>query len=435
MSPTLLNSTVVLWLQAIHHSLPQLVKQRYSTELRGKTLSTLREDISESLTSLLAEIHGETAASIARSASYNNNNRSRYQDNNNRSRYQDRQLPYRQKSTSSKFCAICDAAGRASDHFLSECSNLPEADRRFMSTRARMRAVEVDEDEEGVFYEGAVSQVAVKPDTPKDRAVIKNRIRKVTVKSSPYLYVNFRENSVKLIIDSGAQSNVMRLDYAKKIGATIYKASYGATQANGVTYLDVAGEVHVVFQLDNLNLYFDGLVTKDLSDDVLAGVPFMDTNDVYARPAQRKVFFGERAFNCDIVNMSRKADIIRVQQPVVLLPGDSLTIPVPEALFNEDLVAIEPRVDAPSLRDTKFQRCWLQPQITNTENQQISLVNQSTEVVSVKRFEQIATVRAVQECSEPILDQLELHNSSLSQSIQQPSDYKRIVLDPDNMIP
>lgn len=71
MSPTLLNTTVVLWLRAIHQSLPALVKQRYSTELRSKTIATLREDISESLDSLLAELQGESAASIARSSVFN----------------------------------------------------------------------------------------------------------------------------------------------------------------------------------------------------------------------------------------------------------------------------------------------------------------------------------------------------------------------------
>ena len=35
MSPTLLNTIVVLWLCSINPSLPALVKQRYSTELRS----------------------------------------------------------------------------------------------------------------------------------------------------------------------------------------------------------------------------------------------------------------------------------------------------------------------------------------------------------------------------------------------------------------
>lgn len=38
MSPTLLNAMVVVWLQTINKSLPALVKQKYSTELRSKTL-------------------------------------------------------------------------------------------------------------------------------------------------------------------------------------------------------------------------------------------------------------------------------------------------------------------------------------------------------------------------------------------------------------
>ena len=50
--------------------------------------------------------------------------------------------------------------------------------------------------------------------------------------------------------------NIIRLDFAKQIGATIYNTNSRATQA---------GEVHLVFKIDDLELYFDGLVTKDRS--------------------------------------------------------------------------------------------------------------------------------------------------------------------------
>ena len=58
MSPTLLNVCVVLWLNSIHSALPALVKQRYATELKNKSLASIREEISESLDALLAELSG-----------------------------------------------------------------------------------------------------------------------------------------------------------------------------------------------------------------------------------------------------------------------------------------------------------------------------------------------------------------------------------------
>ena len=423
LSPTLLNTMIVLWLQTINKSLPGLVKQKYSTELRSKTLASIREDISESIPSLLSDIQGENSINISRAAAYHNPNR----------RFRQEKVPqYQKKPHPSKFCALCEANDRPYNHFLSECQFLPEADRKYMNMKARMRAVEVEDEAE--FYEGSVRAIVEKPKPPPEVSLNPiPRVRKVTVKNAPYLHVKFNDHPVKLILDSGAMSNVMKLDFAKKIGATIYKTTSGATQADGVTNLDIAGEVHLVFQLDDLNLYFDGLVTKDLSDDVLAGVPFMDTNDVYARPAQRKVFFGEKSFKCDITNTSKRADIVRVQQPVVLFPGEALSVPIPEALAEEPYLAIEPRIDAPSLKYTKPHKSWLQPHITQTVNKAISLTNNSPEPVSISKFEHIATIR-------PTDDQFNTSTSSIATSHPKapevdPSTYKDVKTDPHNTLP
>ena len=429
MSPTLLNTMVVLWLQTINKSLPALVKQKYSTELRSKTLASIREDISESIPSMLSELQGESAISISRAGAYSN-------PSFNRKPRQERSAQYQKKFTS-KFCAICDASDRNTNHFLSECPYLPDADRKYWKMLAKMRAVDVEEDD-AEFYDGAVRSISDKPSPPPDTNELPApRIRKVTVKNAPYLHVKFNNQPVKLILDSGAMSNVMKLDFAKKIGATIYKTTSGATQADGITNLDVAGEVHLIFKLDNLNLYFDGLVTKDLSDDVLAGVPFMDTNDVYARPAQRKVFFGEKSFKCEITNTSKKADIIRVQEPTVLFPGEALTVSVPEALAEEPFVAIEPRTDTPSCKYTKPYKTWLQPHIAQNNNRQISLVNNSPEPVSITKFEHIATIRPVNE--DPVSSEFALVNATTVPKPTRPqtnfteikpSNYKDIIYDP-----
>ena len=331
MSPTLLNTTVVLWLRAIHPSLPQLIKQKYSTELRNQTLSSIREDISVSLGPLLAEIHGESPAQIARAASYNKRNRL----SNNSNKIQ-------QSRKTNKFCALCESNNRSFNHYLSECPFLPEADRNYMTNiRTRIREIDIEDPEEG-----EIRQIPIDRKPPSSSNEIP-QIRKVTVKNSPYLFVKYENHPVKLILDSGATANIIRLDFAKQIGATIYNTNSRATQADGVTNLDIAGEVHLVFKIDDLELYFDGLVTKDLSDNVLAGVPFMTSNDVYARPSQRKVYFGDRSFRCDITNVSQKANIIHIPEYTTVLPGDSIAIPVPEPLTKETLISIEPRLDAP----------------------------------------------------------------------------------------
>lgn len=62
MSPTVENLIVLTWLRLINPSLSQLVKQRYSTELRVRTLASVKPEISQALPSLLEEIRNNKNA-------------------------------------------------------------------------------------------------------------------------------------------------------------------------------------------------------------------------------------------------------------------------------------------------------------------------------------------------------------------------------------
>ena len=55
-SASMLNIAIVLWLRIIHHDLLSLVKRRFATELRGKTIFSIREEITESLQSLMHDL-------------------------------------------------------------------------------------------------------------------------------------------------------------------------------------------------------------------------------------------------------------------------------------------------------------------------------------------------------------------------------------------
>ena len=68
LSPTLENTIMLTWLKLIHPSLPKLVKQRYGTELRSRTLASIKPEISQALESLLQEIHAADDAKALRSA-------------------------------------------------------------------------------------------------------------------------------------------------------------------------------------------------------------------------------------------------------------------------------------------------------------------------------------------------------------------------------
>ena len=52
LSPSLENLIVLTWLRLIDKNLPNLVKQRYGTELRSRTLASLKPEMSQALDSL-----------------------------------------------------------------------------------------------------------------------------------------------------------------------------------------------------------------------------------------------------------------------------------------------------------------------------------------------------------------------------------------------
>ena len=68
LSPSLENFVVLTWLRLLHPSLPRLVKQPYGTELRSRTLASVKPEISQALESLLDKLHTSDESKVLRSA-------------------------------------------------------------------------------------------------------------------------------------------------------------------------------------------------------------------------------------------------------------------------------------------------------------------------------------------------------------------------------
>ena len=117
MSPTLENLVVLTWLRLVHPDLPSLVKQRYGTELRSKSLASLKPEISQALDSLLEEISNNADVKILRAAA------SKLRQPPARGPYNRFQKPGPKPQV--KSCPLCKQAGRNDLHFLSQCTYLP----------------------------------------------------------------------------------------------------------------------------------------------------------------------------------------------------------------------------------------------------------------------------------------------------------------------
>ncbi|VDH94003.1 Hypothetical predicted protein [Mytilus galloprovincialis] len=275
--PSLENLIVLTWLRLINRDLPNLVKQRYGTELRSKTLASLKPEISQALDSLLDEIHSATDAKVLRAS------------------IKDKHFDRSAKKTGSirtgrqiKCCILCKQAGRPSQHFLSTCKYLPDEDKQYMSRVRQSYCTEVgdSESEDNVDNE----QVSFLNDNvgPSKLRVV-SALRRVSTKQSPYFKAFYKHFPLELTLDTGAEVSMIKASSADYIGVTIKKSNHSALQADGVTPLNIVGECHFTLSRDGIELQLEALVVNDLDVDILAGIPFMSSNDIAIFPSKHKI--------------------------------------------------------------------------------------------------------------------------------------------------
>ena len=102
LTPSLENYFVVTWLKLLHKDLPKLVKQRYGTELRSRSLASIKDEISGALDSLLEDIQSNQDTRAMRSL-VNNRNRGNFDNKSSRK-------PHKHdshKPSVKKECPIC----------------------------------------------------------------------------------------------------------------------------------------------------------------------------------------------------------------------------------------------------------------------------------------------------------------------------------------
>lgn len=365
LSPSLENFVVFTWLQLLHPALPRLVKQRYGTELRSRTLASVKPEISQALDSLLDELHTSEEAKVMRTAPMNfgKSTRAASRPSSFETPYPPKHKPaFKQRPT--KSCPLCFQAGRPDyrSHFLSTCKYLPENDRQFMS-----RVRQVADIEDVPDYENELSREDISISSPQarcecDHSVNHNTVaRRVNVTKSPYLHVFFNHHPLRLTIDTGAETNMMKASLATYIGAKISKSSQLALQADGFTPLSIIGETRLSLSRNGKSLILEALVVEDLDVDILAGTPFMASNDIAVRPAKQEIIIaGSDVVSYGPTDSTSKYHAVRcchvLRAPPVnttIWPGGFLEIEVPTDVPSDAQLAVEPRVDSSSCRSVK----------------------------------------------------------------------------------
>lgn len=414
-TPSLENTIVVLWLQQIHPGLPQLIKQRYGTELRNKSLASIKPEISQALDSLVEELRSMEESKIFRAA-----------------------VPFHQntskpKSRSARSCPLCKAAGRPhTSHFLTKCKYLPPDDRRAI---AKTRYINDDEESEVEEYyeddQGHIQESTTSPD-------VLVTARRVDIVQSPYLNMFYKHHPVRLTIDCGATTSMITSSCANRLRLRIYPASQLASQADGNTPLTVIGEVHTQVSRGSSRYDLDALVVDKLDVDILAGNNFLSKYDIVPRLATREIIidntevvkYGRPPFRQPSVARRTQAYLVRSPTRTVLLPGEYITVDTPEDCDSDTTWALEPRVDSPLHQKTSV--TWPSPQEVESVDSRIRIVNSLNEPIMIRRGDQIGQILPVM--STPATTVLDEPNTHQKPSTPVPHS-AQLKVDPDNILP
>ena len=196
---------------------------------------------------------------------------------------------------------------------------------------------------------------------------------------------------------------MIRHSTAQHLGCPIISSAQSVQLADGSSQLQVVGEIRTAFTRDNTNFTFEGLVVEDLDVEVLAGTPFMAANNVAVRPAKREVLlgngsvytYGSKASPSPLPTV-RRAFVLRAPTPSkTVWPGEFLEVQLPDDAPVDTEYALEPRTDAPGLRNLKPSQLWPQACIVSSVVRAIRIPNLSTEPHTLKRHEHFCQVTPV----------------------------------------
>ena len=304
-----------------------------------------------------------------------------------------------------RVCPLCKAANRKdTEHFLSMCKFLPKSDKDFMS-KARQVLIEDEFRDETEDFEDHPQGDYHETDGSSHAGNILPRVGRVNVRASPQFNTFFHHNPLSIIIDTGAETNLIRESTARTINCPIVPSSQVAFQADGKTSLNVVGETHITLTRDNLDFLFSGLVVNDLDVDILAGVPFMEENDISVRPKNKVITIGDK-YNISYessspsYSASHKATILRASSKSTLWPGEYVEVAVEGS--QDGFVAVEPHMSSPM-------ESWPQVGLYKTVGNSVRFTNPTSGPVNLNKHSHIALVTStfVPEPSGPLCPAVE----------------------------
>ena len=251
-------------------------------------------------------------------------------------------------------------------------------------------------------------------------------------------------HQIRVIVDSGAETNMIRESIAYGIGARVTKSSQAVYQADGVSPLDVRGETKVILIRDSHKLVLEALVVRGLECDVLGGVPFMEANSIGVLPHKHQITIGNDIYPYGLQAPTAHRPSIRrsVAEPLraptvptVVWPGDYVEVSSPFHAFHDEPLALEPRLETKAAEQSSDQ--WPAPGIVGVVGGKIRIPNHTASPIVLTHRAVIGQVRPTtthSECPSTNGDSPESTRIQQAQCIQTPFSHA-VTLDPHNVLP
>lgn len=174
---------------------------------------------------------------------------------------------------------------------------------------------------------------------------------------------------------------------------------------------------------------------ENLDIDVLAGIPFMESNDISVRPLKHQVLVGDSTIYTygdslpkHLSQCDPKAQVLRTVAFTTIWPRDYLEVDVPKSILDHDgLLAAEPCLSG----------TFGVPSILHSEINKIRIENTGCNPVSLRKHEHFFQVHSVYvplTDPEPVSSHTDTKNT-LRTHVKLPNSYSsHVTIDPDDIL-
>ena len=239
----------------------------------------------------------------------------------------------------------------------------------------------------------------------------------------------------------------------------IYPSTQDAMQADGISALEIVGEVHETLSRNKATVIFDALVCKGLNGtDVLGGMNFLYDNSIVPDVRKQVITVGKFVFpETNNLNVSKALAVtsssmslseafpntlapltISSKSEQILMPGDSLLFKLPPNQPHNNLYAVQPIANLvsthPGLPPISYS--WPSARAIMAQGDKLHVTNDTNYPIHIPETPQLATARpllATPTNKQPNTDKLKSLLQVMKEKVN-PEDYlSRISVDPHNV--